>query len=484
MADPPRFSFNPLERRGVLLGVQGGQLVTMAAGAVMALALHGLLGGAPGTVVALLLAGGSVLVALWTREGQPLIAWALIGMGWVHHRGGRTQLSSVPEAGVVGPGRPALPPAAGSTEGRRRREGLASPPWRARPGPGPLPGGIDVVDFEGGPVEARYGVIRDRRCAWWSVVIPVTGRSFSLLDSEEQVQQLEAWRTVMAAVGRPDSPVARLQWVRRSGPAVPAEPFGLDPVAGSGRGPRGQAAARDSYRQLMEAVGPSAQAFHTWLVLAVGGDRQRRSSGPPESVGRELRFLQGQLRQAGLDPGPALAAPDLRRLVSSGTLGMREGWSALQLDGDWHATFWVAEWPRLGVGPDFLLPLLVGRGRRTVSMVAAPVAADRALREARSARTADLADAQLRSRAGFLSSARRDREAEGAVRREQELAEGHAEFRFSAYVSVAAGDEAALALACAELQQSAQAAHLELRRLYGRQAEALTWTMPVGRGLR
>ena len=35
----------------------------------------------------------------------------------------------------------------------------------------------------------------------------------------------------------------------------------------------------------------------------------------------------------------------------------------------------------------------------------------------------------------------------------------------------------------AEAEHAAQTAHLELRRLYGRQAEAFTWTLPLGRGL-
>ena len=36
------------------------------------------------------------------------------------------------------------------------------------------------------------------------------------------------------------------------------------------------------------------------------------------------------------------------------------------VDGTWHATYWVAEWPRTDVGPDFLGPLLfvVGAGAR------------------------------------------------------------------------------------------------------------------------
>jgi hypothetical protein len=69
------------------------------------------------------------------------------------------------------------------------------------------------------------------------------------------------------------------------------------------------------------------------------------------------------------------------------------------------------------------------------------------------------------------------------MRRESELAEGHAEYRFSGYVTVTAGDRESLEAACVETQPAAHGARLELQRLYGRQAEAYTWTLPLARGL-
>ena len=69
------------------------------------------------------------------------------------------------------------------------------------------------------------------------------------------------------------------------------------------------------------------------------------------------------------------------------------------------------------------------------------------------------------------------------IRREAELADGHADYRFSGYVTVTAADRDGLEAACAETEQVAERAHLELRRLYGRQAEAFTWTLPLARGL-
>jgi hypothetical protein len=69
------------------------------------------------------------------------------------------------------------------------------------------------------------------------------------------------------------------------------------------------------------------------------------------------------------------------------------------------------------------------------------------------------------------------------LRRETELADGHAEYRFTGYVTVTGSDRDELEAACVETQQAAQRAQLELCRLYGRQEEAFTWTLPLGRGL-
>jgi hypothetical protein len=201
-----------------------------------------------------------------------------------------------------------------------------------------------------------------------------------------------------------------------------------------------------------------------------------------EVLQRELRLLAGHLRSADLDAGDPLPGDEIAALIGNPT-AVEEDWSVLRADGDWHATYWVAEWPRVEVAPDFLAPMLVSEGRRAVSVVMAPVPGARAVREARSARTADLADAELRIRAGFVPSARRQREADGAMRRESELADGHAEYRFSGYVTVTAEDRGELEVSCAETEHAAQAARMELRRLYGRQAESFTWTLPLARGL-
>jgi hypothetical protein len=72
---------------------------------------------------------------------------------------------------------------------------------------------------------------------------------------------------------------------------------------------------------------------------------------------------------------------------------------------------------------------------------------------------------------------------EAALRREAELAAGHGEVRFSGFVTVSGRTEDELRHGCQELLQHAAVARIDLRRLYGRQAEAFTYTLALARGL-
>jgi hypothetical protein len=113
-----------------------------------------------------------------------------------------------------------------------------------------------------------------------------------------------------------------------------------------------------------------------------------------------------------------------------------------------------------------------------------PLDPARALRSAENARTNEISDDDLRARMGFLATARRRRQQEALMEREQELAEGHSGVRFSGYVTVSTASELELEDAMADIEQSAQRAHLELRPLLGEQAMGFTYTLPLCRGLR
>jgi hypothetical protein len=164
-------------------------------------------------------------------------------------------------------------------------------------------------------------------------------------------------------------------------------------------------------------------------------------------------------------------------------MAVEQEWSRVRTDGTWHATYWISEWPRVDVNPDFLAPLLLGPVRRSVAVVMEPLPPSQAVRQVERARTADMADSELRRRGGFLATARRAREVDVVSRREEELADGHASFRFSGYVTVTAPTREQLDDACEMTEQDAGQCRLELRRLYGDQVRALACTLPLCRGL-
>jgi hypothetical protein len=98
-------------------------------------------------------------------------------------------------------------------------------------------------------------------------------------------------------------------------------------------------------------------------------------------------------------------------------------------------------------------------------------------------RTERVADAELRRRGGFLATAR-DRRADEALRaREAELADGHAEFRFSGYLDAAAHDPDGLEAASSLVLEAAARAGLGVVPCYGDQRGAFFATLPLGRGL-
>jgi hypothetical protein len=473
----PRYAFDPLERRGLLFGLRPTQIALTAAAMILAWAALRALPAPAGSLLALMTATAGTGSALWSKDGQTVAAWGMLGLRWVARRLRGPLLSEEPLDGV-----------SGRTPVSRGR--------RSAPAAGLQ--GVDLVGLPAEPGQPAVGVIVDRTAGRLVAVVPALGASFSLLDPDDQASRLDSWRLALNSLARPGTPVRRVQWVELSAPEDGCTRVPLP------RSECRRAKAVDSYFELVASASAGALTHQVWLVVAVEGPDPRSAHGgrrAADTIRRELRLLEGQLRNAGvLAPGPldeaalssvlrAAHATEEPRAGSSmrrafGPMADEEGWSAYRADGTWHATYWIAEWPRIEVGPDFMSPLLLSGGRRAVSVVMEPVAPERAAREVRSARTSDAAEEQLRATAGFTPNARRGKEAEAALRREDELADGHAEFRFSGYVTVSAADRAALDLACAETEHAAQGAHLEIRRLYGRQREAFTWTLPLARGLR
>ncbi|HLH29073.1 MAG TPA: SCO6880 family protein, partial [Acidimicrobiales bacterium] len=393
-----------------------------------------------------------------------------------------------------------------------------------RVGPGVFDGlRLAAMDLRGEGEGTTAGVVLDARARTATAVLALRGNSFALMSAADQEARVAAWASVLASLAREGSDVHRVQWVERSLP----DAGGAVRRYFEDRCARAGSAAARSYGTLLDEAAPVTRRHRVLLAVSVHTSRSARAirrsvggdAGCGDVLGREARALQRALEGADVWVdgllGPAALAAAVREAVlpaaSAGRggggpaldghrpapplsaggaappapwpLAVRPEWDAVLTDGTWHATYWIAEWPRIEVTPDFLGPLLFSPDRRSICLVMEPVSPIRAARQVARARTADVADVELRRRGGFLVGARQHRERHSVEQRDAELADGHAQFRFAGYVSLTADSREGLDAAAVGLEQLAGQSHLELRRLYGEQDVALTCTLPIGRGL-
>jgi hypothetical protein len=494
-----RYRFGPLERRGLIGGCRSGQVAGVAAGLAVAVGLLRADSRLPGVAGALACLGTAMAVVSWRLQGRTVEQWLPVVVRWAGRRvrGDHRFRSSVPALGFSG----SQPHGPGpGSPGRTAMCGLGG--WRVAPAPPALAGcRILAPPVEDGGL--RVGVVHDERVQSYTAVLVMGSAGLTLLGAEERHARVRSWAEVLAGLAQEGSAIHRVQWVERAMPGPP-----LPPGSQELDGPE---PARRSYAELLEGVGGASFHHEVLLALSVRGGRglraraRRADAEACATLIREVRSFEVQLRGAGFAPLGVLAPRALVACLRNATqerpqptaatepgarpwwpwpLAAEATWSAYRTGATWHATYWVAEWPRLPVGPDFLAPLLLQAAmRRTVALTMEPLGPERARRQAERDRTSHLADAELRRRGGYLATARRQREREAAAMRELELADGHAPYRFSGYVTVTAGSAPELEAASRQLEQLAAQAHLQLLRLYGDQEQAFTWTLPLARGL-
>ncbi|HEY1445954.1 MAG TPA: SCO6880 family protein [Acidimicrobiales bacterium] len=454
-----RYRFGPRERGGSLAGWRPGQILTVAVGLVIGvLVLRGEpnVAGVMAAVCVLVLYGAMATVPVSGRTGDE---WLPVVVCWAARR------SRVP---------------GGRTMGALRGVRLLRAGWQ------------------------DMGVVHDRTARTLTAALSLRGRSFALLGPDEQDRRVGAWSSVLASLAREGSPVQRVQWVAAS---FPDDGRGAHAYLAAEAAADVTSASSASYEALLADMDSHACAHD--VVLAVQVRLTKSVEVGCAALAREVASLTRLLADADVQVESVLSAEDLAhqllRTYETGTAGaapasasavasaavedpwpmaMEETWSSVRVDGMVHATFWVAEWPRIEVRSDFLAPLLLGSARSTFAVVMEPLGSDVAVRKVEASRTADLADSELRRRGGFVSTARHARESEVLARREAELADGHASFRYAGFVTISAASEAELSTACDAVQHAAGQSRLALRRLYGDQASAYTCTLPLCRGLR
>jgi hypothetical protein len=365
-------------------------------------------------------------------------------------------------------------------------------------------------------VEADYrrrpiGALSEHAGRRLTAVLACRVHAFSLLDPEAQERRLARWGLVLS--GATGSPIRRIQWIERT---VPSQADELARWVHAERDPavplRGTPMI-DSYLELIGTTARVSQEHEILLAVQVdsrrGGDRGRLAQALVEETERVAKGLEaaevtvlgalstGQLARAlrtAFDPyartelaGLEAADPERDGLPERAAwpLGAREAWDHYRSDGALHATYWIGAWPRVDVSPMFMEALLGGSSAvRSVAVTFEPLPAARSTREVEAAITRARADRELRARFGQSETARQRQARDATARREAELAAGHGEVRLSGFVTVSGRDPDDLRRSCAEVLGHAARAHLELHRLYGQQADAFTFTLPLCRGLR
>ena len=494
MSSETRYLFGPLERRALLMGLRGQQV------AVFGVAVLGALGAmwlapAPGNVaIAGLIAAVAAAICFVPVGGRTTEQWAPVAAGWVWRKAtGRHRFTSTA-------------PAAGHSS-----VGVID---------AQLPSALDGLSILSAAVAGgEIGVVHDRRADTYTALLAVQGSAFALLESSDKQRLLAGWDDVLRGLGGDASPIHRLQWIERTAPDD-GDALGRDLRDRVAVSP-GDASLR-SYLEVLDDAGPVSTHHEVYLAVSITprrAARLMRQHGKDKNTGAcavlvdQLRLLEQRLLRAdlrvlsgGLTPRMVARTlrlavdPTARQAIARRTLHHPDQagvdpanawpltaettWRTYRTDSAWHATFWISEWPRSTVGPDFLAPLLLfTSAMRTVSVTMEPVGAGKAIREAEHARTTEAAEQQLRESRGFLTSYRKTREQENLHRRAAELQEGYADFRFSGYVTVSAATDAELEAACADVDHAAQQSGLELRRMAGEQDVAFTYTLPLGRGL-
>ena len=491
------YRFGPLERGGILGAVRAGQAGLLALGAIAAIGVLDLSPTATGGVVAVLLFGGAAALSFAQVGRRTIEEWTPITASFLVRRArrGHRFTSGGPVAGIVargvGRGHPRLDDPTADPPPTLKGAALLEVPYRDR----------------------TIGVVSEMRGRTLVAVLACRVVAFSLLAPEAQERRLARWGLVLS--GAAATPIRRIQWVERTAPAQGDE---LARWLHSERDPtiplRGTPMI-DSYLELIDTTAKVTQEHEILVAIQVDGrgvrDRGRGAvmRALVEQAERVAQGLEGaevtilgalsrsQLARAlrtAFDPyaRTELAAletvdPGAYRLSESAAwpAGTREHWDHYRADGAVHATYWIGGWPRVDVSPMFMDALL-GRSSavRSVAVTIEPIPPDRSTRQAEAAVTRDRADRELRHRFGQSETARQRQAGEATARREAELAAGHGEVRLAGFVTVSGRDADDLRRACSEVHEHAARARIELHRLYGQQAQAFTFTLPLCRGLR
>jgi len=365
-------------------------------------------------------------------------------------------------------------------------------------------------------------LIEDTKVGHLSVAVRVAGRRFALASPDEQDAMLAGWADALTPFGRRGGPVVALAWTSWASPTrIEAHRAWLAEVAD----PSAPSEARVSYDEVLAATGAHASAHDVVVTLSVDVDRASRRPGQRHgprnaterrsvaaaTLLRELALFSGRLAGAGLDAGAPLSGAELARVLrerldpscvgrldvrgrslgdvaglvapaNAGPLHCEQRRTAWRTDGTWHRALVVSEWPRTPVGADwmgsFLLDVDCVRLTTVVFEPLDPVASTRLVEFQMANHEGDLSHRDEKRR---VVTGQVRRRGQNIARREEQLLDGHIEFRYLGLVVVSAPDHEALDRATEAVTEAGARCRMELRPVDGQHAAAVVAALPLGR---
>ncbi len=474
-AGPPLVRFGRRQTKGLLLGYSTPVVLAVGSGVlVIAVALFSARA-----------VGLAVTAPLWA---------GLIGSGFVRWNGAPL-IESVPLV---------LHWRARKAAGQTRYRVKASAPRPA--GTMGLPGDAAALRF----VQAPGGgvvLVHDPHRHTLAAVVRVSHPAFVLLDGSEQSRRVGGWGRVLAGLAASGT-CAGVQVLES---VIP------DPGRGvvgwwHEHGTSDESWPAAQYETLLATAAPTASTHRSLLTVVLDLKRAAHAvreaggglAGAAVVLAADMGTLDGALRNAGLrsegwlsatelavtirqayDPGLQLAPGDPGAALSLGPAAVDEHWDHLRHDSGYTTVLWISDWPTAEVACSFLHQLIfTPRVRRSLSLIARPLAAGEAMRAIRREKVDYLTDRAQKAKTGRIIDQSDDQEYADVLARERALIAGHADLRYSGFLAVTAPTLDQLRAAVAQTQRAATGCMLETRILYGRQAQGfLVAALPLGRAV-
>ena len=495
--------------------------------------------GSPYSIMQWLTLGlGGVASLIVTTNGVLLVglALAVLTVGVVHVRRHGLELAEwVPLLGAYGARRleeRVSMIATGRKPGRNRmaQRGHRAPAADTSAGgedpepdlPSRLPKGTRMLSAEDGEGNT-FGVLYNPRDRTLSALVGLRVPAYGQLNPDELMRRQRRWGDLQTGMCREGSPVSRLQWIEgtRKGDADALIDYFIQNRADESG--RAGLAVRD-YEEMIANMPAATQEHDLHVLLQISEAKaapqikrlnsKDRIAGACEVLAGELAPLAEQRLARGVEYRGVMrpeayarwlrfcfdpfGRQNLERLAivdpsQSGTsfsnampIAEEERMRSYSTDGAVHATYWISGWPQREVTANFMVPILMRTPNnvvRRISVIQEPRSIDRAIGAVERRITLDESANTYKQEKGFALTGRRRKKMEQLLERENDLNNQYGEMRFSGYITISAASEQQLEEVCAEMELKATGQRIQIRRLYGMQAEAFLYTMPLGLGL-